>query len=123
MRTGINLSNRFLLSDYPHLADICFTKEREVTHPIAKVFEDLPLDQQAVCKRIKELILEKLPFAGVYLFGSRIKGNWVEDSDYDIVVTGTVQCHRELVKDIDFGVRVDLFFSPGNTMEHYVEII
>jgi len=42
--------------------------------------------QQEILKTIKALVNEEIPDARVYLFGSRARGDWHSESDWDILV-------------------------------------
>lgn len=100
---------RWLLTDHPD--SVKFKARKPVTKPIVKTFDELPLETQAMCKRIKTEI-NKIVEAKVFLFGSRINGRWDETSDYDIVIlTLPTITQREQVKAIDFGVKVDRWFT------------
>lgn len=44
------------------------------------------MDPQTVVKRVKRALSSKIRVKSVYLFGSRARGSYREDSDYDIAV-------------------------------------
>ena len=104
---------RIYLRDNPHLALTCFKQAKEV-HTIIKDYNDLA--NKETLTKIKDKIIQAVPFAEILLFGSRVNGNWTNESDYDIMVCNIIaECHKEMIKNIDFGVEVDLFFSPSKT--------
>lgn len=43
-------------------------------------------NQQNVLDRIKKIVLDKDPFAKVYLYGSRARGTMSPDSDWDLLI-------------------------------------
>ena len=44
------------------------------------------LDQKEILAQIKKGVQEVVPDAQVFLFGSRARGDWHEESDWDILV-------------------------------------
>lgn len=44
------------------------------------------VDQDEILKTIKTLVREEIPESKVYLFGSRARGDWHSESDWDILV-------------------------------------
>jgi predicted nucleotidyltransferase len=43
-------------------------------------------EQQKILKKIKRIIHDKEPFAKVYLYGSRARGDMKSDSDWDLLI-------------------------------------
>ena len=41
---------------------------------------------QNILKRIKKIVLDNEPSAKVYLYGSRARGEWKADSDWDLLI-------------------------------------
>lgn len=50
------------------------------------ILKSLSENQQKVLQRCKEIILEVVPNAQLILYGSRARGEAMEDSDYDLLV-------------------------------------
>lgn len=44
------------------------------------------MDRKTLLERIKSVILALEPDAEIYLYGSRARGDWDEDSDWDVLV-------------------------------------
>jgi predicted nucleotidyltransferase len=84
-----------------------------VTKPLVATWEDLPDDQKEVVLGIRKVIQSFLGDCSITLFGSRLKGYWTDESDYDIIIN-VKEPDEETKKKIlsyDYGVKVDLFFA------------
>lgn len=57
------------------------------------------LTQKEILSSIKAAVQEVIPGAKVYLFGSRARGDWHEDSDWDILVL-TKRKYQKAVKNL-----------------------
>lgn len=93
-------------------------KYKEVIHPIPTTYDDLPEDQKVVVTHIKNIIISHMGECKMQLFGSRIKGTWNDESDYDIIVSTTPS--KEIVnilRKYDYGVPVDIMFA---TVKNYI---
>ena len=67
------------------------------------------LEQEFI--EIAKQIQEVFPEAVVFAFGSRVNGNWIDESDYDVnVYLGKDQW--EEAKKIKFSYRVNIHFKP-----------
>jgi predicted nucleotidyltransferase len=82
-----------------------------VIHPIINNYNELLPEKknslETVVNKIKEYILNPK----IYLFGSNIKGNWNENSDYDIIVISQPSEEiKNILKNYNYGFKVDLFF-------------
>lgn len=101
---------RWLLIEHPDSVKLKVLKP--ITKPIIKNYSELPEETKVQCQIIKKEIQKILPEAKIYLFGSRINGRWDENSDYDISILWLpTYKDRETIKAIDFGVKVDRWFS------------
>lgn len=61
----------------------------------------------------------------VVVFGSRVRGNWADDSDIDIGVIGYKQSHHASIKQhmTNFsGIKVDLFKIENARTHKHIEI-
>lgn len=56
----------------------------------------MALTDKEILAQIKAAVLEVIPDAKVYLFGSRARGDWHEESDWDILVLTGKEVNREL---------------------------
>lgn len=85
---------------------------RPQIHPRVNSFDELSEKDKELLLSIKNVIVNHVGECDLSLFGSKIKGNWDETSDYDIVVHKFV--NREIqkkLKNYNFNVKVDLFFN------------
>ena len=116
------MMNRWKYVDYPD--SIRFKEKREKTHPEIFLFDDLPEDQKAVLRLIKKTIQFFHPKARLFLFGSRINGRWIEESDYDVMIIADLTlCEMRKLQKINFGVKTDFKMSTTLTSLTKVEII
>lgn len=72
--------------------------------------------KEEILSKIKSIVLEEIPDAKVYLFGSRVTGNVHEESDWDILVLTNKKYPRSVEKAIDqksfpLGISVESVFS------------
>lgn len=58
--------------------------------------------RQEILLKIKSAVLEEIPDAQLYLFGSRVTGKVHEESDWDILVITKAIANRELRKKIHY---------------------
>ena len=59
-------------------------------------------NQGEILARIKSTVLEEIPDAKVYLFGSRVTGKLHEESDWDILILTHKIADRSLRKKIHY---------------------
>jgi len=87
---------------------------KPVIHPVITKFEEFSEDQKNTLLHIKQVVVDRIGECELSVFGSQVKGNWDEDSDYDIVVHKTPH-HKdvEYLKKYNYGVRVDMSFAPS----------
>jgi predicted nucleotidyltransferase len=88
-------------------------KKKIVSHPIINKWDDFTDKDKYILQNIKNIIVSNIGDCRVSIFGSRIKGYWTEDSDYDIMIHKAIS--QEVLKDIksiDYGVVVDIGFIP-----------
>lgn len=81
-----------------------------VIHPIITNFDQFEQTQKEILYEIKQTIVGIIGDCEVSIFGSRINGNWTEESDYDLLVySTTVNTPKRFDKE-NFKVKVDIFF-------------
>ena len=110
-------TKRYKLSDYP--CDGCppppiFKPINPVTKPSAKIFDELLDHQKVVVSKVKSVIVSYIGECHVTLFGSQMRGNWTETSDYDFFVFTPTKVSSEARQSIltyDYGVEVNIFFQ------------
>lgn len=113
---------RWRLVDYPD--SVKFKHINPFVHKKITDFRQLPIDQQKVFKEIKTFICKILGETKCYAFGSRVNGNWIEESDYDVLVYS--QASKEIKLIIlrkDFKVKTDIKYSSGALISNMIEII
>ncbi|MEP6582938.1 MAG: nucleotidyltransferase domain-containing protein [Ginsengibacter sp.] len=52
--------------------------------------------QEEILAKIKSIVLEEIPDAKVYLFGSRVTGKVHEESDWDVLAITLKEVNREM---------------------------
>jgi predicted nucleotidyltransferase len=72
--------------------------------------------QDEILAKIKSVVLEEIPDAKIYLFGSRVTGKIHEESDWDILVLTDKEYPKSVRKNIDqklfsFSISVASVFS------------
>lgn len=58
-------------------------------------------NQEEILAKIKSVVLEEIPDAKIYLFGSRVTGKVHEESDWDVLVLTDIQYPKTIEKIID----------------------
>ena len=58
------------------------------------------MEQNEILSRIKDGVQEVIPDAKVYLFGSRARGDWHEESDWDILVLTDSRVDRNVRDEV-----------------------
>jgi hypothetical protein len=100
---------------------------REIIHPIIKEWEDFSEDEKQILKNIKksiEEVFQKEVF--VCLFGSRIKGYWRENSDYDVCINENLtEDLKQQIRDKNPNIKIDLFcfFNYEKAQQSCIKII
>lgn len=75
-------------------------------------------NQKEILSTIKSLVLEEIPDAKVYLFGSRVTGKLHEESDWDILVLTGDSVDRTLKKRLH-----DKLFPFNLTVQGFIQTI
>ena len=76
-------------NQYPYIGNPLgfeLRKERPVMYPKIKCWEQFSEEDKKIMQSIKKMVEEQLGSCAMYLYGSRVKGNWEESSDYDIII-------------------------------------
>lgn len=111
MLDALNRRPRYAFSKHPHLlARKHFNREQ--IHPPATTFSELTKDNQEGFMTRALQIWNKAPECRLYAFGSRVAGNFLRESDYDINVIGTTTHQQKAIKKIQFE-KTDLKFNPS----------
>ena len=95
--------------------------QKPYIHPEITGFNDLPKDQKSILYHVKSVITQKVGECQLSLFGSRIHGNWDDESDYDILI------HKEIdknlmveLRNLDYGAEVDLSYTKNPPTENHI---
>ena len=91
-------------------------------HPVINKWDEFLEDDKVILLKIKDIITSYLGDCKVYVFGSRIKGNWDKGSDYDIAIVSTEVdiTLKNKIRNHNYTVEVDIMFGFYHGM---VEII
>lgn len=84
----------------------------EQTHDRITKWDDLAKEDKELLLKVKEIITSYLGDRVIKLFGSRINGNWIETSDWDVVIIGEIPSVEVInkIKNYDYGFRMDIQF-------------
>lgn len=88
-------------------------EQKPFIHPIIKKWEDFSDDAKKTLSELKRIIVSYVGECNVSVFGSRVKGNWDEESDWDLMILSDIE-NRELmlkVKKHPYDVEVDINFT------------
>jgi predicted nucleotidyltransferase len=91
-------------------------------HVRATSWEGLTEANQKLFKSVASEIKSKYPQANCYAFGSRVNGNYTDDSDIDVVITGITELEFNKLRAIYEGLKVDLKLSGENTTQQLIQI-
>jgi len=95
---------------------------KPVIHPIVTTFEEFNDEQKRQLLHIKSIVVDKIGECELSVFGSQVKGNWDEESDYDIVVHKRPSSKdMDYLKKYNYGVPVDMGFSHLAPFEKQVK--
>jgi predicted nucleotidyltransferase len=93
-------------------------------HAKIKHFSEVPIVQQHIFRAVKKFVNQLLPETKCYAYGSRINGNWIETSDYDIVVMAKPSSEIKLIiARKEFMGKVDIRYTSHLPASLMVEII
>ena len=90
---------------------------KPIIHPIINKWEDFTEEDKTILQNIKSIIVDHIGECKVYVHGSRVKGNWDENSDYDIVINKGILFDSLLkVRSLEFPVKTDV--KSGENIEN-----
>ena len=92
-------------------------------HPIINNWNDFSEKDKTILLEIKKIIISYLNDSKVFVYGSRIKGNWDETSDYDISIITNIKNTdlKNKVKNYNYPVEVDISFGNHERMVEIIE--
>lgn len=80
-----------------------------VIHPIITKWEQLTPEDQKILSDIKKVIVSEIGDCNLYLYGSKVNGNWDENSDYDLLIDKDIPFETLVkLKNYNYGVDIDL---------------
>jgi len=89
-------------------------KRPPIIHPIINKWDDFSDEDKVILSNIKRIIVDNIGDCRMSIFGSRVKGYWTEESDYDVIVFKEISDEQlKVIKSINYGVRVDISFHPN----------
>ena len=97
---------------YPYIGNpfgFKLPQPKPVVHPIITRWEQFTAEDQIILSSIKKVIVSKIGDCNVYLYGSKVNGNWDDNSDYDLLIDKDITFETLLnLRDYDYGVEIDL---------------
>lgn len=87
-------------------------KSKPVIHPKITKWEDFSEEDKVALSDVKNIIQSYIGNCKIAIFGSRIKGNWDDESDYDIQVYAvpSAQIQKELI-NYKYSIPVEIHFT------------
>lgn len=106
---------RRYISDCPEILNVIRNKKQRVHEP-AKSIEGLTKENEGTFRFIAERIRMRFPDVKVYAFGSRVNGNFTDESDFDIMLAN---CSVERFEKIKVmlkltGIKVDVKLTSAS---------
>ena len=106
-----NSLNIFMREQYPYIGNPLgfeLRKKRLATFPIITHWEEFSKEDKIIIKNIKKIVELHLGLCTMYVYGSRVAGNWLRDSDYDIIIEKKLSIEDiSKIKNLDYSVKVD----------------
>src|ERR1700712_5433367 len=96
----------------------CTHRSRKKSLTQHSVFKPNRMDQEVFLNKIKEQVLKEDENASVILFGSRARGDYREDSDWDILVLTSKEVDGKLkrrISDEIYDVELE-YIQPVSTL-------
>jgi predicted nucleotidyltransferase len=89
-----------------------------IIHPVINEWDDFTESDKSILLEVKRKIISTIGEFKVSVFGSRIKGNWTDESDYDILINKKLSVKElGILKEIDHEVKVDILYYEHDS-EH-----
>jgi predicted nucleotidyltransferase len=111
---------------YPYIDNpfgFVLPKKNPINKSLIKDWEDLSIEDKEILSEIKNELTRYLGEYPLYLYGSRVKGNWTEDSDYDIIIEKELSIEEfENIKKLRYPVKVD-FKAYEKVKESIKEVV
>ena len=90
-------------------------KSKPKIHDVVTTFDEFNDNQKRKLLYFKDVIISKIGDCEMAIFGSQIKGNWDETSDFDIAVFKVPSKEdAKYLNEFDYGFKVDMFFIEGD---------
>jgi predicted nucleotidyltransferase len=103
---------------YPYLNNpygFKLPERNPVVHDVIKKWDDFSESDKEIFLNIKKKITGVVGDCRIFAFGSRINGNWVESSDYDVIVKKDLsQTQFNEIRSIEHDVKVDVMPISAN---------
>lgn len=97
----------------------------EQKHPIITKWDDFKEEEKQMLLNVKKVITSYLGEKIIRIFGSRINGSWIEESDWDLSVIGDFNNKQLMstVREHDYGVPIDIQFHSRDIKITDLDII
>lgn len=119
----IDYKKRWGIEDEPNWEK--FIRERPITKPIIKCWDEFSEEDKTILLNIKSIIQKEIGDCKIGIYGSRIKGYWIDESDYDIMVNKEVDEETsKKLKNHNFSVLVNISFYNDDlySLQNKIEI-
>lgn len=110
----IDHKKRWGIEDEPNWERL--VRKRPITHPIITCWEDVREEDKVLLLNTKKIIISELGDCIVGFRGSRIKGNWIEESDYDLITSRIpTEDVRQRISRYNYEAPIDIMFLDHAT--------
>jgi predicted nucleotidyltransferase len=91
-------------------------EQNPIIHPVVKKWDDFTESDKLIFLEIKNKIISVIGDFKVSVFGSRIRGNWTDDSDYDVLINKELSIEElDKLREINHEVKVDASYCSYDT--------
>ena len=82
-----------------------------IIHPVIKKWDDFPESDKLIFLGIKNKITSVIGEFKVSAFGSKVRGNWTDESDYDVLINKELSTEELIaLNEIDYQIKADLSY-------------
>jgi predicted nucleotidyltransferase len=83
-------------------------------YPTVTRYEDFTDEQKSKLSLIKSVILSRVGECHIGVYGSQVRGNYDETSDYDIMIYKAMNIEDlRYIKGYNYGFKVDIHITPS----------
>jgi predicted nucleotidyltransferase len=100
-----------------------FIRNRPITKPIITCWDEFREEDKILLHKIKTVIQEEIGDCNIGLFGSRIKGYWRDESDYDIIVNKSIDDEtNKKLREYNYGVLINISFFDNDMYMSQIKV-